>query len=169
MEVDEFDALHPSYLLQTTGDGKVQGCVRMLPSTGPTMIRETFPALLDGLPPPDCATIWECSRFAIDLNRAPTGAAGGIAKTTYELFAGMIEFGLSRRLTEIVAVTDARLERILRRVGWPLRVVGTPRKLGPTIAMAGYLEISAASLARVGGKAGLKGPVLWQPVPLAAA
>jgi N-acyl-L-homoserine lactone synthetase len=45
----------------------------------------------------------------------------GLATAPYELFAGMIEFGLSRQLTDIVSVTDARMERILRRAGWPLR------------------------------------------------
>ena len=48
MEVDEFDACRPVYLLQRDDDGRVQGCVRLLPTTGPTMLRDTFPALLDG-------------------------------------------------------------------------------------------------------------------------
>ena len=52
MEIDEFDALHPAYLLQRATDGRIQGCVRLLPSTGPTMLRDTFPVLLDGAPPP---------------------------------------------------------------------------------------------------------------------
>jgi acyl homoserine lactone synthase len=37
MEVDLFDALHPAYLIQRASDGQIQGCVRLLPSTGPTM------------------------------------------------------------------------------------------------------------------------------------
>ena len=48
MEVDEFDACLPVYLLQRNEDGHIQGCVRLLPTTGPTMLRDTFPALLDG-------------------------------------------------------------------------------------------------------------------------
>jgi len=94
MEMDEFDALHPAYLLQRRGDGRIQGCVRLLPSSGPTMLGKTFASLLDGAPPPADSTVWESSRFAVDLDRnddAP--AARGIAKATYELFAGMIEFG----------------------------------------------------------------------------
>jgi acyl homoserine lactone synthase len=43
MEVDEFDALHPVYLIQRATDYRVRGCVRLLPSTGPTMLRDTFP------------------------------------------------------------------------------------------------------------------------------
>ena len=48
MEIDDFDALHPAYLVQLAPNGQVQGCVRLLPSVGPTMLRETFPALLAG-------------------------------------------------------------------------------------------------------------------------
>jgi acyl homoserine lactone synthase len=88
---------------------------------------------------------------------------------SYELFAGMIEFGLSRRLTEIVTVTDARMERILRRAAWPLRRIGEPRALGTTLGIAGYLEVSRDSLARVWEAGSLKGPVLWEPVALAVA
>ena len=52
LEVDQFDALHPIYLLQRSRDGRVQGCVRLLPSTGPTMLRDTFGMLLNGEPVP---------------------------------------------------------------------------------------------------------------------
>lgn len=48
----------------------------------------------------------------------------------------MIEFGLSIRLTEIVTVTNSRIERILRRAGWPLLPIGESRPLG-TMAIAG--------------------------------
>ena len=92
-----------------------------------------------------------------------------LAGATYELFAGMIEFGLSRRLTQIVTVTDARMERILRRAGWPLRRIGEPHAIGNTLAVAGDLEVSAECLVRVRNAGGLQGPVLWAPVAIAAA
>src|SRR6266852_4285962 len=160
----EIDALYPAYLLQKGEDGQIQGCVRLLPSTGPTM-----PLLLCGQSAPTSRTIWESGRFALDLGVNMAKAAGGLARATYELFAGMIEFGLPRGLTEIVTVTDARMERILRRTAWPLRRIGEPRALGTTFAVAGYLEVSPESLARVRAVGGFKGPVLWAPVALAVA
>jgi N-acyl-L-homoserine lactone synthetase len=169
VEIDEFDALQPDYLLQRAKDGRIQGCVRLLPSTGPTMLRDTFPVLLDGAPAPGSSTIWESSRFALDIDSDAPKAAHGLATATYELFAGMIEFGLSRQLTEIVTVTDARMERILRRAGWPLRRIGTPRALGSTLAVAGYLDVSVETLTGIRNAGGFQGPVLWAPVALAAA
>lgn len=42
MEIDEFDVLRPAHLLNRSGAGRIQVCVRLLPSTGPTMLRDTF-------------------------------------------------------------------------------------------------------------------------------
>jgi len=169
MEVDDFDALHPAYLLQRDIGGRIQGCVRLLPSSGPTMLREIFPVLLGTQPAPASPTVWESSRFALDLAPSAPKARSGLAIATYELFAGMIEFGLSRGLIDVVTVTDVRMERILRRAGWPLRRIDEPRTLGTTHAVAGYLEISEDSLDRVRSIGSLKGPVLWAPVRLAVA
>jgi len=160
MEVDEFDACRPVYLLQRTEDSGVQGCVRLLPTTGPTMLRETFPALLDGEPAPTSDSIWESSRFGVDLCTREAKTAGSIARATYELFAGMIEFGLMRQLTDIVTVTDARMERILCRARWPLRRLGSPQPIGRTIAVAGYLEVSRERLQCVREAGRLDGAVL---------
>jgi N-acyl-L-homoserine lactone synthetase len=169
MEIDEFDALHPAYLLQWGSDDRLQGCVRLLPSAGPNMLRDTFPALLGERSAPASPEIWESSRFALDAVPNSTKAAGGLTRATYELFAGMIEFGLSRRLTDIVTVTDVRMERILRRAGWPLVRIGEPTMLDATLAVAGYLKVSVDGLARVRGNGDLRRPVLWAPVVRAAA
>ncbi|MER8912069.1 hypothetical protein NKH99_31550 [Mesorhizobium sp. M0854] len=68
---------------------------------------------------PEEASIWESSRFSLYLPPSAPKGAGGSAVGTYELFAGMIGFGLSRCPSRIVTVTDLRMERILGRAGWP--------------------------------------------------
>ena len=173
MEADEFDVCRPVYLLQKAYEGQIQGCVRLLPTTGPTMLGNTFPVLLDGQAAPVSDAIWESSRFGLDLGSTRSAAAGNIAKATYELFAGMIEFGLMRQLTDIVTVTDARMERILCRARWPLKRIGMPRPIGKTIAVAGYLEISEERLQLIRETGGLSGAVMtvgrWTTVDAVAA
>ncbi|TPI13040.1 conjugal transfer protein TraI [Mesorhizobium sp. B4-1-3] len=162
-EVDHFDGLNPCYLLLRGLDRRVDGCVRLLPTTGPTMLRDCFAVLLANRPAPADSRIWESSRFALDLpSSAPKQA--GIAVGTYELFAGMIEFGLSRDLSRIVTVTDLRIERILRRAGWPLERLSDPQTIGSTRAVAGYLRVSMDDLAAIRRNGGINGPVLWAPV-----
>jgi acyl homoserine lactone synthase len=75
----------------------------------------------------------------------------------------MIEFGMMRQLTDIVTVTDARMERILCRARWPLRRLGSPRPIGKTIAVAGYLEVSRERLQCVREAGGLAGPAISAP------
>jgi N-acyl-L-homoserine lactone synthetase len=168
LERDEFDTLVPAYLLHRGNDGRIQGCVRFLPSTGPTMLRDVFPQLLGGSPSSSDPKIWESSRFALELSPEMPRSESGLAMATFELFAGMIEFGLSRSLTGIVTVTDLRMERVLRRAGWPLERLGDVGMIGATQAVAGVLEVSEGALARTKRACGVDGRVLWTPVPLAA-
>ncbi|MBZ0216294.1 MAG: autoinducer synthesis protein [Fimbriimonadaceae bacterium] len=169
MERDRFDKLEPVYLLHSGNDHRIQGCVRLLPSTGPNMLRDVFPQLLGGNPCPSDPRIWESSRFALELSPAMPRTENGLAKATFELFAGMIEFGLSRSLTGIMTVTDLRMERILRRANWPLERLGDAGMVGATPAVAGTLEVSLGALARTKQACGIEDRVLWAPVPLAAA
>ncbi|RUU14509.1 GNAT family N-acetyltransferase [Mesorhizobium sp. USDA-HM6] len=164
METDAFDSQMPVYLLLKGSDWRICGCVRLLPSTGPTMLRDTFPVLLGADVVPSSPHVWESSRFALDLPASAPKAAGGLAQATYELFAGMIEFGLAKHLTQIITVTDTRMERILRLATWPLSRIGQPKPVGKTQAVAGFLEISHTSLLRIRYRGRLSGPVLWQPV-----
>ncbi len=165
MERDRFDGLNPVYLLYRGDDGTIGGCVRLLPTLGPNMLRDSFSILLDGEPAPEKPEIWESSRFSLDANptkRSPVG----LSPATHELFAGMIEFGLAWGLTHIVTVTDARVERILRRAGWPLERLGSSHEIGNILTIAGFLETSERALKRVREISGLTSPVLWVPVPL---
>jgi acyl homoserine lactone synthase len=72
-------------------------------------------------------------------------------------------------LREIVTVTDERFERILRHAQWPLRRIGPSERIGNTMAVAGYLEISRDVLTVLREGGGFTGPVLWSPVIASAA
>ncbi|MER8646431.1 acyl-homoserine-lactone synthase [Mesorhizobium sp. M1252] len=128
------------------------------------MLRDTFPMLLEGKTAPEDSRIWESSRFALDIASSAPKGAGGIARGTYELFAGMIEFGLSRQLSRIMTGTDLRWERLLRGAGWPLERIGEPQTIGVIRALAGYLEVSKGILQVVRQNGVIGGPVLWSPV-----
>lgn len=168
MEIDEYDALGPVYLLNRNHAGRVEGCVRLLPTLGPNMLRNSFPSLLGTEAAPESAEIWESSRFCLDVDAAGQKGDLGLSLATFELFAGMCEFGLARGLTEIVTVTDVLVERIVKRIGIPWRRISTPKRIGNSLAVAGFAEVSWETLARIRKSGGLTGPVLWEPVPLKA-
>lgn len=158
MEIDVFDSVGPTYLLALAEDGDVVGCVRLLPTTGPTMLGEAFPSLLNGQVLPSDPEILESSRFCVDTDRSPGG--GGLSRTTFLLFAAMIEYLTSVQARSIVTVTDLRMERILRRAGWPLERIAAPQPVGTTMALAGYLHRDEAALTAICLHAHLARPVL---------
>lgn len=169
-EIDVYDALNPTYLLITTESRDVVASVRLLPTTGPTMLADTFPTLLGGQPAPRNEQILESSRFCVDTARASDSTEGGLNRTTFLLFAAMIEGMRAARADAIATVTDIRMERILRRAGWPLERIAPAQRIGQTMALAGFLRDSDAALAAMYRHAAVEGPVLReQPQPLVAA
>jgi acyl homoserine lactone synthase len=162
MEIDEFDALGPTYLIHRTETGAVGGCTRLLPTTGPYMLRDTFPALADS-DIPATRRMWEGSRFAIAAIPGMSKGPCGLSVATSELFAASVEFGLDLGLTDIVAVVDLRMERILRRAGWPMRRMGKPMQVGIASAVAGLLTVSQSALDAIKAAGGIDGPVTTYP------
>ena len=153
LEIDEYDALRPSYLLSIDRYGIINGCVRLLPTTGPNMLRDIFPSFVTKAALPCGERVWEASRFAVSRNS--TAAELGISQTTYDLLIGVLKFGLSNGISMIACVVDVRMERILRRAGWQLERLGPAHRIGNTIAMAGQLEVSAQTLRQLEARAGL--------------
>ena len=147
LEVDEYDALGPSYLLSIDRSGTLNGCVRLLPTTGPNMLRDIFPSFVTKAALPCGERVWEASRFAVSRNS--TAAELGISQTTYDLLIGVLKFGLSNGISMIACVVDVRMERILRRAGWQLDRLGPAHRIGNTIAMAGQLNVSAQILRKL--------------------
>jgi N-acyl-L-homoserine lactone synthetase len=169
LELDVYDALNPSYLLVMSGEGNLVGGVRLLPTTGPTMLVDTFPALLGGQVAPHSEKILESSRFCVDTRLASELAENGLNRATFILFAAMIEGARAVHAESIVTVTDMRMERILRRAGWPLERIAPPQRLGQTMALAGYLHASDQALAAMYRNADVEGPVLLAPNSIRAA
>jgi N-acyl-L-homoserine lactone synthetase len=166
-EIDRFDAEDPLYLLCVDeGSEVLRGAVRLLPTTGPNMLRDVFAVLV-----PDGAVesprIWESSRFAINpaLSVGPDrqDANRVVNTTTIELLCGLVEASQLGGVEHIVSVFDARMARIFRAADCPYELVGTPTRIGPTMTYAGLFEISGAMRRRLGAAAGLQRPVLGSP------
>jgi acyl homoserine lactone synthase len=169
LELDVYDALNPTYLLVMSGEGDLVGSVRLLPTAGPTMLGDTFPALLGGQAAPRSEKILESSRFCVDTKLASELAENGLNRVTFILFAAMIEGARAVNAESIVTVTDVRMERILRRADWPLERIAPPLRLGQTMTLAGYLHASDQALAAMYRNADVEGPVLLAPNSMRAA
>jgi acyl homoserine lactone synthase len=163
MEIDSFDAEEATYLLIVTETREVVGHVRFLPTLGPNMLADIFPFLIDRGAPPCSPTIIEGSRFCVDTERTEILAPNGLRQATFMLFAAMLEWALKNGQRSIAVVTDTRMERVLRRAGWSLHRLGTPRMIDSTQAVAGILPVSTRILDTVRAAGGLNRAVLAFP------
>ncbi|TCQ16913.1 acyl-homoserine-lactone synthase [Rhizobium sp. PP-CC-3G-465] len=142
-ESDGFDRLKPTYLFALSSADTVAGCARLLPALGPTMVVDVFPSLLPSGQLDAHEAMIESSRFCVDTTLSEGRGEGSVHEATLTMFAGIIEWSMVNGFTDIVTVTDLGFERILSRVGWPLRRLGEPKKIGVTMAVAGTLPANA--------------------------
>lgn len=144
-EKDQFDACRPTYVLAISDRTQVAGCARLLPATGPTLLSVLFPELVgSNLFKPHAAMV-ESSRFCVDTSIETVRAGEGLHGATWTMFAAIIEWSMANGYSELVTVTDVRIERILRRAGWPMARIGEPKPIGNTTAVVGLLPIDQAS------------------------
>jgi acyl homoserine lactone synthase len=160
MERDVFDLLNPIYLLAVTDSNEVEGAWRLLPTTGPYMLRNIFPELLDGQPVPSDPTIWETSRFAVDSLPVTTAGLRAVNRITRELFCGLVELSLVFGIREIVTVYDIRIGKLLERIGCRPYWRSSEHRIGNTITVAGRFEISDQVLQTIRDIGGITGTVL---------
>src|SRR5271154_5339686 len=115
-ERDRFDDENQLCLVSVDHrSGEYWGSLRLLPTTGPNMLRDVFPVLLKDDEVIESATIWESSRIcAAAKDGQPERAKGGVNYVLAELLVGIGDVARLAGLTQIVSVFDARIFRILK-------------------------------------------------------
>lgn len=167
-EIDRYDGIGPTYILVVSAARDVLGAVRLLPTLGPHMLADTFPDLLQGTPVPRSETYLEASRFCVDTVAAEATGSGGLNRVTMLLLWGVADWSLATGAEAITAVTDLRMERILRRAGWPMVRLGPALEIGVTTAVAGILDVSPPVVGRLRAASDRAAPIPADIVSLAA-
>ncbi|MEM6727857.1 MAG: acyl-homoserine-lactone synthase [Pseudomonadota bacterium] len=144
-EIDEYDALNPLYVIWERPDGSHGGSMRLLPTTGQTMVNDHFTHLTDGVRITS-PRVWECTRFCLAKGAAPTTAAA-LMLAGGEILQG---FGL----LSYVGVFDARMVRIYARIGSSPEVLGS-EGLGREKISVGLWHFEEGAQARVAAQAGI--------------
>lgn len=148
-ERDAYDDLNPLYILWERPDGTHGGSLRLLPTTGNTMLNDHFSHLADGVKIVS-PLIWECTRFCL-----ASGAPGHVSSA---LMLGVLEVGLNCHLDHVAGVFDARMIRVYARVGWGPTVLGT-EGTGREAISAGLWPCEESYRARLLSRAGVTSEV----------
>jgi len=144
-DIDAYDRLNTVYFVHLDDVGEVDGCCRIVPTTGPNMLRDIFPELMGNQPVPCAQTMWEISRFTVDTERLNDSYAT-ISDVTSELLITLFTYALEKGMSRIVAVTDTAFERVLRRAGLYTTRYAPPRKYHNCEAVAGYAVVNEETI-----------------------
>ena len=142
-EIDAFDGEDPLYVLCLDSDGRLQGSLRLLPTTGPNMLRDVFGRITAKHGAISNPMVWESSRFCFRMpGESDQRESHVISKATVELIAGMGEVGLLAGIDHIVTVYDAFLRRIIRQAGCKEELIGETVRFGRVMTYAGLFGIN---------------------------
>jgi len=127
LEIDRYDRCDDTvYLVASDADGHLTGSLRLLPTTGDTMLRYEFADFFDAPVDVESPTAWECTRFCVHPPRHGARA---------ELLIGLCALCLESGIEHIVGLYDERMTRIYGRIGW------TPDPLAESRSHRGHLIV----------------------------
>jgi N-acyl-L-homoserine lactone synthetase len=156
LEVDQFDLPETIYLL-VLDDDEMIGSWRLLPTNGPTMIRDVWPEFLRSIDLPSDPDVWEASRFAVN---SPIGDPGEglaqVSRATQELLCGVTELCLLCGVREIYTMYDMRIARLLKRLNCKADIVSKQLEVAGNRAQVGAFHMNDALLARLRQASGIR-------------
>jgi acyl homoserine lactone synthase len=151
-ERDKYDDEAPVYLIYADDKSReVKGCLRLLPTTGPTVLADFFSDTLPEAVHLSAPSIWECTRFCLDDRILSRGNQEELYFASGTLFAALGDVAISAGIETILGNCDSTMLRLYRRIGGKVDVLGATRRYGQPIYL-GLFPISEPILRRIKGK-----------------
>lgn len=137
-EIDRFDSLNPLWVIAEE-NGEIQGCWRILPTTGDYLMQEPAFDGLSTVPlPVDDYTV-EISRFAVDLDFQNKRYA---TMVTRKIMCATVDYLLQIGVQRCVCVTSVAIERLARSLGANVQRLGKVRKMEDCLVVAMEIDIT---------------------------
>jgi acyl homoserine lactone synthase len=167
-ERDRYDDERPVYVIYTDERCRdVKGSLRLLPTTGPTLLSDIFADTLPDAVSLSAPSIWECTRFCLDENILASQGEGIVFASTV-LMKAIGDVAMANGIESIIGNFDDAMLRLYRRVGCEVDVLGCTRRFGDPVYL-GLHPISDAVVRRVVARLKDSGPVVHDVMGTAAA
>jgi N-acyl-L-homoserine lactone synthetase len=152
LERDRYDDEAPVYLIHSErADSRVLGSLRLLPTTGPTLLSDVFADTVPYAAMLSAPTIWECTRICVDRELL-TGAMQ-VQAAFQALIKALGEMALRSGIETIVGNFDSTMLKLYRRIGCKVEVLGSTDRFGARIYL-GAFPVTLENLRSVGRKVG---------------
>lgn len=143
LEYDQFDRDDTVYVVARNLSDQIIGTARLLPTHRPYLLGEVFPQLMNGLPVPASADVWELSRFvAMDFNAATTSA---MAQFSSPIAVGLLRASLKHAAVlgakRLITVSPLGVERLLRKAGFMAQRAGPPMLVDGSPVFACWIDV----------------------------
>jgi acyl homoserine lactone synthase len=154
-ERDKYDDQSPVYIIYTDETRQeVKGSLRLLPTTGPTVLADCFSDTLPDAVSLSAPAIWECTRFCLH-EKILEGGRDAMLFAFAVLFVALGEVAMRAGVESIVGNFDAATLRLYERLGGEVEVLGSTTRYGQPVYL-GLHHVSEAIVSRLKKK--LKNP-----------
>jgi acyl homoserine lactone synthase len=144
MEFDRYDDLKPAYLIWCDDTkSTLYGSLRLLPTTGPTLLndvfRKTYPRDADLCHP----TIWEGTRMCVDNEAIAEDMPDTSPQHAMSLMLlALAECAFEKGIKTLVSNYEPHMKRIYAKAGAPLHEIGKADGYGARPVCCGTFEVS---------------------------
>ena len=138
-EIDKYDNERPVYIIYTDNQAReVKGSLRLLPTTGPTLLADVFADTLPDAVHLSAPTIWECTRFCLSDAILDRGRRHEILLASAFLFEASLDLAMRAGIESIIGNFDARVLRLLKALGCEVEILGSTSRYGRPIYLGLY-------------------------------
>ncbi|MBW9060163.1 acyl-homoserine-lactone synthase [Agrobacterium pusense] len=147
LERDAYDGLGAVYMVWCDEDVRhLYGAVRLMPTTGPTLLRDVFSRTLAGkdLVSP---VAWEGTRMCVDADLLKKSQPALSQSTAFGLLLlALFECAFAHGIKTLVSNYEPPMERVYRRAGLRVKEIGRADGYGRLPVCCGVFSVSAETL-----------------------
>ncbi|MCB1445345.1 MAG: GNAT family N-acetyltransferase [Rhizobiaceae bacterium] len=154
-EIDRFDTEDAIHLIAEKA-GKVVGYTRLLRTSGPHLLSDVYPQIMQGGAWPRAADIYEWTRCISD---ADAGRFGDV-QASHLLITGVLEFCLVAGIRGMIVETHPKLVTWMLETGYKVETLHTPQNMNGVPVVPVHIGATQAALDRHHRMFGIQGSVL---------
>ncbi len=141
-ERDKYDDQAPVYIIYTDRQQReVKGSLRLLPTTGPTLLADCFADTVPDAAHLSSPTIWEGTRFCLSEAILDRESLDGLLFVSTVMITALGELAVKAGIESVVGNFDAVMLRLYRRLGCDFEILGSTWKYGQPVYL-GLFPIS---------------------------
>jgi acyl homoserine lactone synthase len=160
-EVDLYDMLKPAYLLWSNdARTSLYGSMRLMPTTGPTLLYDVFRRTFPGHAELTSPGIWEGTRMCLDTEKIEADLPGMDASRAFSLLlVALCECAMAHGIHTMISNYEPHMARIYRRAGAAVDELGRADGYGLRPVCCGAFEVSDRVLDTMRNCLGLDQPL----------